>query len=319
MNAGEDERSRAAAEWLARLQSRAVSNAQLADFARWRRDPANEAAYRAVEAVWDASGALEGDPDVGRLLAEAGATREEGVVRRVYRSRTFLVVAASALAAAVVLCLRTPDEGVLDYRTAVGERSAAVLSDGSRISIDTDTVLTAKLTDEIRQVDLRRGQAFFDVRHDPTRPFVVAAGDGLTVTALGTRFDVRRLDAVMRVSLEQGAVRVGRAGRILAVLAPGQSIEVTAAGRVTRLDAPVAQFLSWRQARLSFRSTPLADAIGEMNRYTAGHIVIMDETKARAPVSGDFSVDDPEGFSRAVNAVFGAGTVRRSSTASDGG
>ena len=321
----EEERREAAAAWLAKLQSRTVSNAQLAEFARWRRVPANEVAYRSVERLWDQALALEEDADVGRMLADAdGSANADDLanadgIRHAFTPRLAVAGVAVVLAAILGWTSKPPGPSALDYHTAVGERSAAVLSDGSRITIDTDTALTAKLANEERSVELRRGQAFFDVRHDAARPFVVSAGEGLTITALGTRFDVRRMRTSTRVALEDGAVRIAVRGRVIAVLAPGQSVEVTEAGDVRRLTAPVGRILSWREARLSFSSTPLGEAVGEMNRYTTRRLTIVDDARSQASVSGEFSVDDPEGFARAVNALFGRGTVVRSSMASDDG
>lgn len=93
------------------------------------------------------------------------------------------------------------------YRTAVGERLAVVLEDGSELTLNTDSRAVIDYDEAVRNVTLARGQALFEVAENPDRPFVVAAG-GRTVTALGTAFDVRLSDKRLEVTLIEGRVRV---------------------------------------------------------------------------------------------------------------
>ena len=95
------------------------------------------------------------------------------------------------------------------YVTAIGEQRTIQLDDGSRIILDTSSEVAVRLTGNRRSVTLTAGQAMFDVQGDPARPFVVAAGD-TKVTAIGTRFDVRRSGAGARVILVDGRVDVRR-------------------------------------------------------------------------------------------------------------
>lgn len=58
-----------------------------------------------------------------------------------------------------------------------------------------------------RRVELKSGTALFEVAKEAARPFVVEA-DGATVRALGTRFEVRREDGPVGVTLLEGSVEV---------------------------------------------------------------------------------------------------------------
>src|SRR6185437_1306026 len=76
------------------------------------------------------------------------------------------------------------------YTTAIGSRELIRLADGSEIELNTDSVLRTRITREERRVWLDKGEAYFNIRHDAARPFVVMAGTH-RVTDLGTKFFVR--------------------------------------------------------------------------------------------------------------------------------
>src|SRR5690606_5004009 len=72
---------------------------------------------------------------------------------------------------------------------------------------------------ETREVHLE-GEGFFDIKHDPTRPFVVTSGN-LTTTVLGTAFNIRALpnDDRIVVTVIRGKVQVKDGERVLGVIA----------------------------------------------------------------------------------------------------
>ena len=196
------------------------------------------------------------------------------------------------------------------YSTAVGELDTVSLADGSRVTLNTDTRIHVDLSDKERRIDLRRGEAFFVVAKDATRPFVVYAEDK-RVTAVGTQFSVRRdaddIQVVVtegRVKLEQGSTAVklsklvGRSDRPATELAAG-AIARTAKSDVLVQggSAPDAeQRLSWRNGYLVFDATPLADAVAEFNRYSARKIVIDDPSLSALRISGNFRSSNADGF-----------------------
>src|SRR4029077_19161785 len=96
---------------------------------------------------------------------------------------------------------------IRDASTDIGERSLLVLADGSKVTLNTASAVHADYTGPERRVTLVRGEAFFDVAKDHTRPFVVSAGSR-NVIAVGTAFDVRLQDRRVRVTLVEGKVRV---------------------------------------------------------------------------------------------------------------
>jgi len=296
-----------AADWLARLRTRSVGNDELRRFAEWRRVPGNADAYERVERLWREAEPLAADPDVHVAVQAALAAPRRG--RAIAMGAVAL--AASVLVVLAFVAVRGPGDGTT-YRAAAGERSAARLADGSSVAVDVDSELRVRFETTSRRLTLVRGQALFAVAHDAERPFVVATPSGVTVTAIGTRFDVESLaDGSVRVALLEGRVAVARRDARLGTLEPGQTLLVPASGAPSLRREGADEAADWAAGRLVLRGAALRDAVAEMNRYAREPIAIAASGAAGQMVSGEFSLDDPDGFVRAVNALLGPGTVER--------
>ena len=206
----------AAATWFARLQAGDVSLQERRDFQRWLNAEARHAdAWKAVDGVWNDLSRVEHDPAFAALRADAlslDASRPRLISRR------GLGLAAASLVTAVGgaavgwrwLADRNPAAPVADepvFSTAVGERSTFRLADNSVVTLSTDSAVRVNHWGRERRLTLVRGQAYFQVAKDKTRPFIVAAGD-TSVTAVGTAFDVRLEPGKLSVTLVEGRVRI---------------------------------------------------------------------------------------------------------------
>ncbi|WP_374579631.1 FecR domain-containing protein [Phenylobacterium sp.] len=304
-HAPQDQIDQEAADWFARLNRLSISSQALEEFQVWRRDPARDAAYERIEELWASAGRLGDHPDTQRAVAAALA---RGVRKRklvgVWFRRAGLGAGLAAVAASAALVIAfTLDRGQ-PYNTGIGEQRLVSLDDGSRLRMDTDTQVRVRFSDTGRRVELVRGQAFFDVAHDASRPFVVRAGDQ-SIRALGTRFDVRRQGTDVRVTLVEGSVEVRRTGADQAwTLAPGQGL--SAQGELVKPPTPVdvGAATSWTSGRLVFRATPLKDAAAEINRYSTAKVVLESPDLQNVQVSGVFDVGDTRAFVAAVCDLF---------------
>jgi len=197
------------------------------------------------------------------------------------------------------------------YRTAIGGLQDVPLPDGSVITLSSDSRILVTLSRNERHIDLQQGEAFFKVAKDPGRPFVVSAGDRRAI-AVGTRYDVRRDAAELRVIVTQGVVRLesdnGPGGRRRpSTLLPAGSIALASDAGVVVNSGSVQQaeeFLSWRSGFLSFHDTPLASAAAEFNRYNARKIVIGDASIGSLRVGGNFRWSNAETFVRLLELGF---------------
>lgn len=299
----------AAQRWFARLLAPDCSDAERAAFDRWRTaDPAHAAAYRQVESVWQRSAGLREDPAIAAALQDALRPAKP---RNRDRAEWWPSLAAAAsvavLATAALLWTFWPAEVPAErYATTLGEQRTVVLEDGSQLVLDTDTEVLARFARRERSLTLQRGQADFSVQPDASRPFVVEVA-GASVTATGTRFQVRTGDGGSTVTLLEGQVIVAaRSGaeRESATLAPSERIEIAADGKLARQqtlpEEELAGIRGWTEGNLVVREWSLDALVAEMNRYSDTKLRLGDPALADIPISGVFKAGDQQSFALAL-------------------
>jgi transmembrane sensor len=155
------------------------------------------------------------------------------------------------------------------WTTAPGEQRTVVLSDGSRITLNTRTHLTARLSWRARDVQLREGEAFFEVSKDPARPFTVTTTLG-SARALGTRFNVYVADKGLAVTTEEGSVLVRNADNGPGVtVAAGHRAELHVGQvRADLSSADLPGALRWMTRSLDVNDEPLERVLRDLSRYT---------------------------------------------------
>ncbi len=292
-----------AAAWLASLGGPHRTPELTERFGRWlAHGEPHRIAWERVSDAWDLAGGL-----AAKMQPREDVSEVEGRPRR----RTLVLAAAVLLAAAAALGLLLSRAAAVS--TGTGERRVLSLEDGSRITLNTDTRLAVRYDSRSRRVWLERGEALFEVRRAPGRPFVVTAG-GRDIRALGTAFEVRRYGAQqVSITLVEGRISVTPAGaassallREVTVLSlPGQRVTFLP-GREPSIDRPVLkQVIAWQNGEVVFDDTPLGEAAREMNRYSERHILIEDPQVAVLRVSGLFQAGDSTEFAQGVAETFG--------------
>ncbi|MBN7799022.1 FecR family protein [Parahaliea mediterranea] len=278
----------AALAWIARFRSDAVADADRQAFALWlEADPDHGRAMDQMQDLWDDLGSLKHLPEHD-LPHDTGRRRWLGAS---------LAVAASLVAALVLVPQWNAPETSERYLTALGERSQVDLADGSRINLNTNSALTIRYSEALRHVSLERGEAFFEVATDATRPFVVDTGSA-RVSVVGTAFNIRRSDEHRSViTVAEGVVRVSERdapstrAASTEVLRANQRLETSQQGFATSGQVDIAPSLAWRRGELLAREMPLVELASELERYHDQHFLITDPQLATLPVSGVFQLD----------------------------
>jgi transmembrane sensor len=296
-----------AAAWVARIHGPSRTPALEAAFKKWLAESADNAReFENVTEVWDAA-----------KLVRTGGMPREGRWPRLNRSTRGALAATVfltfGLAAFSAYQLWLADQ----YSTRVGEQRLLRLPDGTRISLNSDSRLEVEYDKAQRRVQLKRGEAYFEVAKARDRPFIVVAGTR-EVTALGTAFVVRYEKDQTAVTLVEGKVVVTPSGTDLTndvgtpgiALAPGQRL--TLAAQSTRLDQPrIEAVIAWRRGEVVLDKTPLTEAIAEMNRYDEVKLVIASPEVGRLQVSGMYQTGDNIGFAQTVGKLYGLRVVER--------
>lgn len=294
-----------AAAWFARFRSGAMSASDRQDFECWLSLPAHAEAFGEVEHLWQGMAALQDEP---QLLLLRERARRNG---RQCQLRRFGVLAASVLIliALTVSLIRpgpaqeTPDPQELHFATVTGQPLPLELADGSKILLDANSAIRVALNSESRVVSLEQGRAYFQVGHDPYRPFVVKA-DGRTVTALGTAFTVDTHVSPLDVVLLEGSVRVegsSSEGRHVVKMAAGSRLQIFSDGKWQAAQVDTAQVASWTSGKLVFDNVRLADVVAEVNRYTDKNILILDDETGGKRLSAVLKAGDVQAFIGAVS------------------
>jgi len=203
------------------------------------------------------------------------------------------------------------------YRTQIGALATVPLSDGSKVTLNTNSQIHVELNPTMRRVKLDQGEAFFDVSKDAARPFVVEIADKRVIAA-GTQFSVRRDNDDIRVLVTEGRVWIERRGIAAKAaqtqLAAGSEARTSQTAVLIDQPAPaqVEQLLSWRTGYIIFRDTALADAVADFNRYSARKIFIEDPAIAGIRIGGNFRSGDADAFLWLLQSGFPINIEQRS-------
>jgi len=288
----------AAADWIARRDRGDWTAEDQAAFDRWlAASTHNRVAWLRLNAAWEKADEL----------GDAPAPAQKPARRRTYAAAAIAATLLAGVFAAVEL-------GPQTYATKVGGSRAEMLDDGSRLELNTDSRLSVRQTDDLREVKLDHGEAYFTVSHD-RRPFVVQAGD-YSVTAGDGAFSVYRQGARVLVAVESGKVAVRRRDLPTGAAQPvictaGAMLEARPeATRLILSPTRIDKLLSWRRGLVTFDDSRLADVVAEFNRYNKTQLVITDPALAEARVGGAFRPTNLDAFVRILGQNLGVTATR---------
>jgi transmembrane sensor len=321
----------AASQWLARLKADDVNEDDRRQFAAWRdAHPAHARAFAELSATWERFSAAA---PLVRAVSFAQSVNEAATAetKRVSTERLRRRMAASTLAAGLVVAALGlmawyfSTDRPTTYSTAIGEHAAISLADGSILELNSDSRARVSYAEKSRIVHLDRGEAFFTVAHDASRPFWVV-GNGSWVRAVGTAFNVDVRSSGVYVTVSEGRVKVGPvnspltpipaddAASVTSIIEAGQEVDVQGSALQTRqlTQVQLARSVGWREGVLNFENQPLSEVVEELQRYTPIQLVIQEPRLRQLPVGGTFQAgpQGAEAFLMMLDRGFGL-SVRR--------
>ena len=286
----------------------------------WNVDPDEEIAVDA-QSAWSAFqqkiSPAEEAAEKKALLYKAGRLRKKQSPRKTYK-----YTAAIALSAAAVILLAmlfswrfAPDTGeslqprftMQEIVTGKGQRTTFLLSDGTRVQLNADSKIEIPKTfrDSSRKVYLQ-GEAYFEVSHDPQRPFWVYAGEAHT-KVLGTKFGVRAYpeEEQIHVVVAEGKVALGAGkdsiGQSAKEVGRNQIGVFTRQGQTRVSDADdIRQHLGWKDGQLIFEDTPFGQVRPRLERWFDIVCTIADTSLDHRRITAAF---DGEPMTEVLNVV----------------
>jgi transmembrane sensor len=269
---------------------------------------AHRVAFWRLESIWDRADRLN-------ALRPLSSSMGNPAAKPTRRGMTLLAI---AVAAGIVAVAMTPFAGSVigqrqpkTYATAVGGRETIRLADGSSIELNTNTVIRTAISPGQRKVELLRGEAVFQIKHNNASPFVLLAS-GHRVVDLGTKFLVREDGARLKVVVLEGSARLESRRPLKgepksAVLVPGDEAVATVRSLsvMHKSDRQLDAELGWQRGVLVFEHATLAEVAREYNRYNARKIVLGDTTAAARVITVTLPVNDVVGFARMARNFLG--------------
>lgn len=251
----------AAIEWHVRLSG---DDADWDGFSLWlEADPAHRHAYDQI-ALAD----RQLDAHLPALRA-ARAANDDAPGQGIFASGRW---ASAALAAALVVLLgggtllwqaRQPKGAV--YETGPAATRMIALADGARIHLDRNSKILLT-QDEIAEVRLDKGAAFFDAPADPDPSFDVRVGD-YRIQDIGTQFGVSRFGGQVQVQVATGEVQVAPDNGEALSLRQGRGLQIAEnSGHTRAYHIAPTQVSSWRTGQLIYDDIPIAVVVADIQR-----------------------------------------------------
>lgn len=168
----------------------------------------------------------------------------------------------------------TSDPVYNELYAAFGTRSALKLSDGTLVWLNSGSSIKYpdRFKGKERIVNLN-GEAYFEVKSDPKKPFIVKSGRVNTI-ALGTKFNVSdyKTSDLSEVTLVEGKVEVNQADssktkKHLTTLRPGQHFSYNnVTGDTTFRNEDTYKYFAWKDGKIIFRNEPLSRVVQKIGQ-----------------------------------------------------
>jgi transmembrane sensor len=288
-------RAQQAADWFLRLRED-VSEEELREWTQWcAADRENLREYERVGATWRA---------IGRV--------KPAVVPWISRARI-----------AALACLSLGLLGWLVWQTDLLHRNkqvfaaqqpvnrSATLPDGSTLVLAPRSKVAVDFSGPVRNLNLSQGEAYFNVRPNKVKPFVVQAY-GLKVTAIGTAFSIKSKGRKVIVTVEEGTVEAAHGAEVWRV-GGGQQIDYSIDRNIAQIaSVDPRRELGWREGRLEYFNQPLALVVADAQRYSARRIEITDARLRALTYTGTVFTQSVDDWLLAVESTFPIRVDRRS-------
>jgi transmembrane sensor len=230
----------------------------------------------------------------------AAAIREPAQQRRPWRN-------LAIIAASLIVVMLFGYFGYVEYSrntrelitksAPFGEKSIVTLSDGSRVFLNSGSSISfPRVFDESQREITLEGEAFFDVKPNPKRPFIVRTGD-LVTRVLGTSFDIMAFDTnEISVTVATGRVQVfqdpdkasSQNDRLEPVFLDPEQRVTYQNHAFTISHADVQKSVAWRNNTLDFDETPLSTVGTMLERWYAVDIQYDNQNIVNCRINGQF-------------------------------
>lgn len=160
------------------------------------------------------------------------------------------------------------------------ENRVIFLPDGSKVILSPGSKLNypSSFDGMNKRAVFLDGQAFFDIKHNVSRPFVVHTGN-LETVVLGTAFNIKAIpgEKDITVTVKRGKVRVSNNNKVLGIINPNQQITYDKQHIISAVTTVSNEsYLNWQDKDLFIDNLTISEAARLMEERYKVKIIIND-------------------------------------------
>ncbi len=296
-----------AALWFTRMHSQRITALESEQFKQWQQtSPKHAKAYDEIAGIWR-------DFDAMPRPASVPLTPKKWHFFRLWRPLGN-TLAAFFIAAILFLPYSHLPSMLLNNMTlaATDSPKEVTLPDGSQLYLNQHTRIRVAYETQIRHLYLDQGNAYFKVKSNPYRPFVILT-DERRIQVVGTEFEVSKKAQQVLVNVSQGIVSFQSAPdkKAILLLAGDSATSAGINSTITRSKIDPLNVARWRFGELIFVDKPLADVLAELKAYSSINIELSPSTLATSKISGRINLRQSEKFFQALPSLLPVQVVYR--------
>lgn len=225
--------------------------------------------------VWDRPAKDQWLSGVFSEISTSIAEKQVKIVQLPQRSKVLWrsIAAVAAVVLVAFLFLQSPLRRAQDSTQLIAlitqptQKKQVRLADGSLVWVNAGSTLRYPkiFSGGLREVYLS-GEAYFDIAHDASKPFIIHTGTTIT-RVLGTAFNIKedKKTHTIKVTVTRGKVSVADGDHLLGILTPDQQISFNSENnKVVKAHVDAEQAISWRQKDLQFEDISFGDAVAQL-------------------------------------------------------
>jgi len=281
--------------------------------------PANQRYFEQFRLIWQASHEIAIPTSVNeeqawqrfrvRTMAAnppAGKVRTIGGLSKRWMMAASVIISIGLVAASYFILNNSP----VTVATAEVPKKET-LPDGSVVSLNKYSEIRyhPKFKGSVRRLHLK-GEAFFNVKPDKTKPFEVDAND-VKVTVVGTSFNIRTNDSITEIIVETGIVKVEKQNQTI-LLHPNEKLLIRAKGQPPQIEKSndiLHQY--YRTHEFVCDNTPLWKLVEILNEAYGANIVIANNQLKSLPLTTTFYNESLENILSVISETFNISVERQ--------
>ncbi|WP_047533752.1 FecR family protein [Methylotenera sp. N17] len=300
-----DKLRESAIAWFIRIRDAEADDVIRSKFEQWlMSSQAHQQAYADISKMWETFGSTS---DLEKL---AGVAEQNIYLQKAERSqhvKKYIVGLMAAVAIGLGGLLgfqswRAQPTMQMMAQTEVGQIKSQRLNDGTLLTMNMGTVIEVTYYRDQRLVNLKQGEAIFDVARDERRPFIIDSGKA-KITVLGTRFAVNRMKKLVRVSVDHGTVKVEQhdskniESPDSLILHDGEVAEVNAyRSEPTHVQRQASDAFAFEKGMVIFEEADMDEIAETLSRYRKLPLIVEQPVSAKVHISSMLKADAIETF-----------------------